>query len=61
MNSSVMTVRDHAATDHIDAIEEIRLRTWARKNFAPSTERDHDWHPIIQQEMQQMDQEHAQS
>ena len=41
----------------VDAIEEIRLRTWARQNYLPSDLRDRSWHPIILDEMQRKDQE----
>ncbi len=41
----------------IDPIEEIRLRTWARKNYAPPTEREENWHSIILDEMGRKDQE----
>lgn len=41
----------------IDAIEEMRLRTWARKNHCPSAERDENWHPIILDEMVRKDRE----
>ncbi|MCA9055863.1 MAG: hypothetical protein KDA75_18645 [Planctomycetaceae bacterium] len=39
----------------IDPIEEMRLRTWARRHYAPSTERDADWHPVILDEMHRKD------
>lgn len=29
----------------VDPIEEMRLRTWARQNYAPADERDDAWHP----------------
>ena len=35
----------------IDAIEEIRLRTWARENYVSLEERDENWHPVILDEM----------
>lgn len=35
----------------LDFIEEMRLRTWARKNYVPSDERDEEWHPVILDEM----------
>ncbi len=41
----------------VDPIEEIRLRTWARNNFAHPTEREENWHPIILDEMGRKDQE----
>lgn len=40
-----------------DPIEEMRLRTWARQNYMPRELRDHSWHPIILEEMQNKDRE----
>ncbi len=40
-----------------DPTEEIRLQTWARKNYAPPAEREENWHPIILDEMGRKDQE----
>jgi hypothetical protein len=41
----------------VDAVEEMRLRTWARKNYAPVEDRDENWHPIVLDEMERKDQE----
>ena len=41
----------------VDVIEEIRLRTWARLHYTRSENRDHDWHPIILDEMRSRDEE----
>lgn len=41
----------------VDPVEEMRLRTWARKNYAPLDERDESWHPIVLEEMERKDQE----
>jgi len=41
----------------VDAIEEIRLRTWARKNYAPAHQRNDTLHPIILDEMKRKDEE----
>ena len=41
----------------VDPIEEIRLRTWARKNYAPMHKRDETLHPIILDEMKRKDEE----
>ena len=41
----------------VDAIEEIRLRTWARMNYTPSSDREENWHPIIHDEMIRIDRE----
>jgi hypothetical protein len=41
----------------IDFIEELRLRRWARENYAPADQREAAWHPIILEEMSRKDQE----
>ena len=41
----------------VDPVEEMRLRTWARKNYTPVEERDENWHPIVLDEMDRKDQE----
>ena len=41
----------------VDFIEEIRLRTWARRNYAPPAERSDEWHPVVLQEMERRDRE----
>ena len=41
----------------VDFIEEIRLRTWARKNYVGPSERCDEWHPVIVDEMLRIDQE----
>ncbi|QDU06303.1 hypothetical protein V6x_60550 [Gimesia chilikensis] len=41
----------------VDAIEEIKLRTWARKNYTEVSQRDDLWHPVILDEMLRIDQE----
>jgi len=43
--------------ESVDAIEEIRLRTWARMNYTPSSDREENWHPIIHDEMIRIDRE----
>lgn len=43
----------------IDPIEEMRLRAWARRNYAPAAERQTSWHPVILDEMRRKDREHA--
>jgi len=41
----------------VDFVEEIRLRTWARHNYAPQNERNRTWHPVILDEMRRKDRE----
>lgn len=41
----------------VDAVVEMQLRTWARRNYAPAERRDQRWHPIILDEMQRRDSE----
>ena len=57
MNTAVMVQIEVDGNADVDAIEEIRLRTWARQNYAPTTERDEELHPIILDEMVRKDQE----
>ncbi len=43
-------------TQPVDAIAEIRLRLWARKNYEPAEiRRDSQWHPVVLAEMRQKD------
>jgi hypothetical protein len=55
---TLLTLEAEAAFD-IDPIEEMRLRTWARRNYAPSEDRDESWHPIVLDEMTRKDREGA--
>ncbi len=41
----------------VDPVEEMRLRTWARRHYAPAGDRDIAWHPIVLDEMDRRDQE----
>jgi hypothetical protein len=43
----------------VDPVEEMRLRTWARRNYLPEDERDQNWHPIVLEEMVRKDHEHS--
>lgn len=47
---------DSVAHD-VDAIKELRLRRWARKNYVPADERRNTWHPIVIDEMLRKDRE----
>jgi hypothetical protein len=41
----------------IDPIEEMRLRAWARRHYAPANERDASLHPVVLDEMRRKDRE----
>jgi len=41
----------------IDPIEEMRLRAWARRHYAPRDQRDTAWHPVVLDEMRRKDRE----
>ncbi|CAN5153333.1 hypothetical protein BH11PLA2_BH11PLA2_43660 [soil metagenome] len=41
----------------LDAIEELKLRRWARENYVPATNRDKRWHPVVLEEMHRKDSE----
>ncbi len=55
MNVAVMTELE--VDGDVDAIDEIRLRTWARKNYIPAPERDDNLHPVVLDEMNRKDYE----
>lgn len=55
MNSTLMVEAEVRTGDEIDLVEEMRLRTWARRNYAPVMEREEAWHPVILDEMTRMD------
>lgn len=43
----------------LDLVEELRLRRWARENYADVDNRCVDWHPVILEEMDRRDAEVA--
>lgn len=57
ISATIPFTAEETSRNPVDAIEEIRLRTWARKNFIEETQRDNLWHPIILDEMHRIDQE----
>ena len=57
MSSSMLLEPSVDGGSEIDPIEEIRLRTWARKNYTPAHKRDDTLHPIILDEMKRKDEE----
>lgn len=59
MNPALMVELEFDEGTDVDPIEEIRLRTWARKNYAPTSEREEGWHPIVLDEMSRKDEEGA--
>ena len=60
MNPGTLVTGSHTSQE-TDPIEEMRLRTWARRNYAPSGERCSDWHPIVLEEMALRDREDTRS
>lgn len=42
-----------------DVVDEIRLRTWARRNFVEADERQDDWPEVVLDEMARIDRESA--
>lgn len=44
-----------------DAIEELRLRRWAREHYVPADCRDSAWHPVVLEEMRRKDGERRES
>jgi len=44
-------------SEEVDPVDEIRLRTWARVNYLPVQKRNHNWHPVVHDEMNRKDRE----
>lgn len=57
MNTAVLVESEVDVLDELSFLDEIRLRTWARKNYAPVEDRDATWHPVILDEMLKKDAE----
>jgi len=57
MNTVMMVEQGVDVEGDVDLIDEIRLRTWARKHYAPVSERDDNWHPVVLDEMIRKDAE----
>lgn len=60
MNAAMMMEVEEVESDvrsEVDVVGEIRLRIWARKNYAAETERDEGWHPVVLDEMLRIDRE----
>jgi len=56
---SLQEILEMHTDEEIDFIEEIRLRSWARTNYASVAERDQSWHPVVLEEMDRRDRELA--
>ncbi|MBM4074815.1 MAG: hypothetical protein FJ267_04140 [Planctomycetes bacterium] len=54
-----VAVLDEEGTFGVDPVEEMRMRTWARRHYAPVQERDEKWHPIVLDEMDRKDRERS--
>lgn len=48
---------DQMSTFDVDPVEEMRMRTWARRHYTPAQDRDENWHPVVLDEMVRKDQE----
>ena len=57
MNSTLMVGSDSLLESELDLVEEIRLRTWARRNYVAACEREESWHSVILNEMARIDDE----
>ncbi|MEX0716080.1 MAG: hypothetical protein WD066_05815 [Planctomycetaceae bacterium] len=57
MNAPAAVAFETETESGLDPVDEIRLRTWARRNYAPADDRDDAWHPVILDEMRRRDEE----
>ncbi len=55
MNAAIAVAETVREEGDVDVIDEIRLRTWARRNYTPRAERNEDWHPVVLDEMRRID------
>lgn len=55
MNAAIAVAETVREEGDVDVIDEIRLRTWARRNYTPLAERNEDWHPVVLDEMRRID------
>lgn len=44
-----------SSSAELDLIDELRLRRWARENYAPRGQRKTSWHPVVHEEMGKKD------
>jgi hypothetical protein len=52
-------VLEQERTFEVDAVEEMRMRTWARRHYTPAEDRSVNLHPIVLDEMIRKDQERS--
>lgn len=57
MNS--LAVLEQERSFDVDAVEEMRMRTWARRHYTPVEDRSDDLHPIVLDEMNRKDEERS--
>lgn len=57
MNSTLTVGSDSLLEGELDLVEEMRLRTWARRNYVAASEREESWHTVILDEMTRIDDE----
>ncbi len=48
---------EQVSSHDVDPVEEMRMRTWARRHYAPAEQRDGNWHPVVLDEMFRKDRE----
>ena len=54
---SALMMLEQVSSHDVDPIEEMRMRTWARRHYIPAEQRDGNWHPIVLDEMFRKDRE----
>lgn len=57
MNSTLTAGSVGVLEGELDLVEEMRLRTWARRNHVAVCDRDDTWHAVILDEMNRIDDE----
>lgn len=54
---SALMMLEQVSSHEVDPVEEMKMRTWARRHYAPAEQRDENWHPIVLDEMFRKDRE----
>lgn len=54
---SALVMLEQVSSHDVDPVDEMRMRTWARRHYAPAEQRDGNWHPIVLDEMFRKDRE----
>lgn len=50
-------MHEQVSSHDVDPVDEMKMRTWARRHYTPAEDRNGNWHPIVLDEMFRKDRE----